>query len=510
VSPYFDDNTIEAGHGQRSLRAGAVILGARVGVVAIQIATLLVLARLLSPEDYGLVSMVTAITAFAPLLVGLGTPDAVVQRTRITQQDVSTLFWISLALGIGAAMLMAACSPAVARFYGEPRLFWITNVSALTFLTTALACQHHTLLRRAMKFRDLAVLDVGANVLSAGCAIAMALAGFEYWALVLRPIVLTALIALGVWVRCRWIPRKPELSTGAKEMLRMGLHSVGFSVTDFVAGSSDRVAIGHRSGANALGHYQNAMLFYDSMIGLLMTSAHGVAVTSLSKSTHDLTELRRLWRKALLTLEFYAMPAFGMLAVISQDLIVLLLGSKWAQAGMLLSILSLRGIPHTVERTLGWLHVAAGRTDRWMRWGLFAMSAQLVALFSGLPFGPTGVAVAYAVCMFLLFVPAIAYAGKPLGIGASDVIGATWRPLVASLSAAAIGFALGHTLLFEWGAFARLVMLALVYAVAYLLIGVGLLGVKMPVRVLLALIRDVLPVRLARLIRIPRFLEGRD
>jgi PST family polysaccharide transporter len=290
----------------------------------------------------------------------------------------------------------------------------------------------------------------------------------------------------------------------------MGLHSVGFSVTDFVAGSSDRIAIGHRSGATSLGHYQNAMLVYDSMIGLLMTPAHGVAVASLSKSAHDLTELRRLWRKALLTLEFYAMPAFGMLAVTSQDLIVLLLGNKWAPAGVLLGILSLRGIPHTVERTLGWLHVSAGRTDRWMRWGIFAMCAQLVALFSGLPFGPTGVAVAYVVCMFLLFVPAIAYAGKPLGIHASDVIGAIWRPLAASLSAAAIGMALKYTLLIEWGAFERLVTLALVYAVAYLLISVGALGVRMPVRVLLALIRDVLPVRVARHIRIPRFLEGQD
>jgi PST family polysaccharide transporter len=510
VSSYFDDNTVEAGHGQRSLRAGAVTLGARVGVVFIQLATLLVLARLLSPEDYGLVSMVTAITAFAPLLVGLGTPDAVVQRTHITEGDVSTLFWISVGLGTVAALLMAVCSPAVARFYGEPRLVWITNVSALTFLTTALACQHHTLLRRAMKFRELAALDFGANVLSASCAIGMALAGFAYWALVLRPIVLTTLIALGVWVRCRWRPRKPRLTTGAREMLRMGLHSVGFSVTDFVAGSSDRIAIGHRSGATSLGHYQNAMLVYDSMIGLLMTPAHGVAVASLSKSAHDLTELRRLWRKALLTLEFYAMPAFGMLAVTSQDLIVLLLGNKWAPAGVLLGILSLRGIPHTVERTLGWLHVSAGRTDRWMRWGIFAMCAQLVALFSGLPFGPTGVAVAYVVCMFLLFVPAIAYAGKPLGIHASDVIGAIWRPLAASLSAAAIGMALKYTLLIEWGAFERLVTLALVYAVAYLLISVGALGVRMPVRVLLALIRDVLPVRVARHIRIPRFLEGQD
>ncbi len=126
-----------------------------------------------------------------------------------------------------------------------------------------------------------------------------------------------------------------------------------------------------------LGYYQNAMFIYENLLALLVTPVHGVAVTSLSKAQNDLDELRRLWRKALSTLGFYAMPAFGILAVTGQDLVIVLFGSKWAQAGVLISILALRGIPHAVERTLGWLHVAAGRTDRWMRWGLVAMCAQV-------------------------------------------------------------------------------------------------------------------------------------
>src|SRR5215831_1308742 len=119
MSVYFDDHSIEADHGRRSLRAGAAIVGARVLVVVIQLVTFFVLARLLSPEDYGLVGMVTAITVFAPLLVGLGTPDAVVQRPRITEQEISSLFWISVAVRCGIAALMATCAPLIARFYGE-------------------------------------------------------------------------------------------------------------------------------------------------------------------------------------------------------------------------------------------------------------------------------------------------------------------------------------------------------------------------------------------------------
>ena len=107
---------------------------------------------------------------------------------------------------------------------------------------------------------------------------------------------------------------------------------------------------------------------------------------------------------------------------------MLLLGAKWSSAGAVLSVLAFRGMPHSIERTLGWLHVTAGRTDRWMRWGVFATCAQFLALFCGLPFGPMGVAVAYVVAMFVLFVPAIGYAGAPLGISASDAIRIVWRP----------------------------------------------------------------------------------
>ena len=95
-SGLFEDHAIEAHHGRRSLRAGAVVISARIVITFIQLGTFLVLARLLSPEDYGLVGMVTAITVFAPLLVSLGTPDAVVRRACITENEISTLFWFSL------------------------------------------------------------------------------------------------------------------------------------------------------------------------------------------------------------------------------------------------------------------------------------------------------------------------------------------------------------------------------------------------------------------------------
>ena len=201
------------------------------------------------------------------------------------------------------------------------------------------------------------------------------------------------------------------MTPSVKVMLGFGGNVLGFSMVDFLAKNMDRIGIGSRSGARLLGYYQSALLVYDNTLDLTFP-LHNVAVASLSKLQSDVTSLRTLWAKALSTLAFYGMPAFGILSVTGQDTIVLLLGEKWSSASLLLSVLALRGPAHLVERTLGWLHVTAGRPDRWMRWGIFATCIQAIALFSGLPFGPIGVVLAYVLSTYLLFVPALASARR--------------------------------------------------------------------------------------------------
>jgi PST family polysaccharide transporter len=506
VNKYFEENKIEAGHGQRSLRGGAVTLTARAVNAVLQIGSVLFLARLLMPEDYGLVGMVTAITGFAAMLVDLGTRDAIVQRPKITEGEISALFWITFGMGCGFALIVGCCSPLIAWFYHEPRLKMITIVSGATFITGALSCQHYALLRRAMKFNELGVIEVIANLMSVVLAVTAAYHGFHYWALVIRPIAMNLFTAIGVWVRCNWLPRKPVMNKAVKDMVVFGLHTAGFSFMDFVGGSCDRVAIGYRSGPTTLGYYQNAVFVYSNMLDVMVYPLHSVAVSSLSKVRENLKELRRLWSKALSTLAFYSMPIFGIVAITSQDLIVLLLGSKWSRAGFLLSILALRGIPHTVERTMGWLHVAAGRTDRWMRYGVAAAIGQVIALFAGLPWGTTGVAVAYVIYKFIIFVPAIAYAGKPLGIGAKDVVKVVWSQTTGALIAAACGFVLRYTLLTHFPGIARIAVLIVAYLAVYFITVVGWFRRRMPVRVVLELARGYLPVRFAKLVPIPSFL----
>ncbi len=496
---YFDHHKLEEGFGRQSLRRGVISIIAQAVNSAVQAASVIFLARLLTPEDYGLVAMVTALTAFAPVLVDLGTRDAVVQRASISEGEVSTLFWLTVGLGTTFALAISASGPLVAAFYKEPRLTPVVLVLSLTCVASALTAQHQALLRRALMFRELAIIDIAANSVSVGGAILMAYSGLGYWALVTRPVVMYSLAAAGTWWYCGWLPRRPVLTSGVRQMVKFGINLSGFSVTDFIGRNSDRVAVGRALGARTLGFYQNALFIYDHLLSSLVLPLHQVAVASLSKLRSDPGELRRSWAKALSTVTFYAMPALGVLAVTSGDIIVMLLGTKWAETGALLSILALRGIPHSVERTLGWLHVTAGRTDRWLRWGILATCVQLLALLCGLPFGSIGVVWAYVIAMYILFVPALAYAGQPLGIGARDVISAVGAQLTGALVSAGLGFALHAWLLASLPASERIVITVLLYLASYLAVVVGVFRVTVPLQVCLSLVRDFLPAPLKRM-----------
>jgi polysaccharide transporter, PST family len=498
VNGLFDDAKTTAGHSRRALRSGVLSIVARGVNAVVQIGSVLFLARLLSPEDYGVVAMMTAITGFGPLLVDLGTRDAIVQRQRITEGEVSALFWMTLAIGIGCALAVASSGALIARFYGEPRLTSIALVSSLAFIGNALQCQHYALMRRGMMFQELAVVEVGSNLVGAAIAVALAFTGYSYWALVIRPVATTFLLSGSLFVLTRWLPTRPTFTSGVKDMVKFGLNLTGFTMTDFFTRSSDRIGLGYRVGATGLGYYQNAMFVYDNIIDLIASPLHNVAVASLSKLRGDMTEFRRLWAKALTTLTFFAMPVFGVLAVTSRDVIVLMLGSKWSSAGVLLSILALRGIPQSVERTLGWLHITADRTDRWMRWGLVAIAVHLVALAIGLPFGPMGVVVAFVIVMFALCIPALVYAGRPLNIGLRDIIAAIGPQTVGSLAAVAIGFWLRSAFLSDFSMLARTVVLTLGYGATYLTIVAGVFRVRAPMVAVLSLAGDLSLRRVAR------------
>ena len=493
---YFEENKGHARLGRESLHNGVLFVAARAINVFVQLASTILLARLLSPHDYGLVAIVFALVGFAPMLIDLGSSDASVQRTHIEHVDVSTLFCLNLAVGLILTVLLIGVSPFIASLYGDPALTGIAIASSLFLVATALSAQHYALMRRAMQFRRIAIIEIVASVVSCLVALGMAYTGWGYWALVAKAILAPVLSAVGAWASCPWRPGRPRLTPAVRELLGFGLGVTGFTLTDNVARSADRIVLGYFYGAGSLGYFQNAFLLYDNVLGLLTQPLHNVAISGLSKLKNEVAELKRSWAAALSSLSFLSCLGFAGLAVTAQDLVVLLLGQKWEPAGPLLAIFAVRGIAHVAERTLGWLHVAAGRSDRWMRWGFFSALFQLAALLAGLPFGLVGVVTAHALATFCLFLPALLYAGRPFGISTKDILGAVGPQMVAALVTVAIGLAAQRLYFDDYSHLARFLISIPVCLAVYLAVTIGVFRVTGPIQIGFSLLRDFIPVRL--------------
>src|SRR5215471_13688568 len=263
---YFEEHRESKDLGRLAVRGGIVSVAMQFGNGALQIIAAVALARLLAPEEIGLVAIVTAMTSFAPLLIDFGLGDATAQRSKITPSQVSSLFWLSSGIGLGIAVVLACCSPLIAWIYRDPRLETIALYSAITFVLLGASSQHLALLRRTMQFGTIAKIQILGNLIGFAVAIFMAIWGYNYWALVLRPITSSLCIVIGAWLTCPWRPGFPLLDAEVKSMVRFGLHVVGFSVTYTIAKAVDRLGLGLFYRPDEVGYYQNAIAIYDNSI----------------------------------------------------------------------------------------------------------------------------------------------------------------------------------------------------------------------------------------------------
>ena len=429
------------------------------------------------------------------MLIDFGFGDATAQRRKITRGQVSSLFWLSSGIGLAITVIVAVCSPLIASVYREPRLEAIALCTAVIFVLFGVSNQHLALLRRTMQFSKIAKVQFLSTLTGAVVAIFMARCGYGYWALAFRSVVLSLCVAIGAWLVCGWRPSFPVLDQEVKSMVRFGLHVVAFSVMSSVGKAIDRIGFGLFYRPEQVGYYQNAITFYDNSIEPAISQMHGVGSAALSKLQSSPISLTQKYEAALSALAFFVMPAAAILSVTAQDLTIMLLGEKWQAAGLLLSIIALRGIFHVVEGSQGWLHLSIGRPDRWRNWAVVSVVLRVATVLAALPFGPTGMAAGFVMTSLLLAVPSICYAGRPVGIGAALVIRAVGQQLIGAITIAAGGWWLQTTALAHSSAFVRIFLSIAICMFIYLIIVVGLFRLTEPIKLARTIVYDLLKLR---------------
>ena len=430
------------GHALRRMAvrgAGATVLSGGIAL-AIQVLATVVLGRLLTPRDFGLATMVTTFSLLLMNGPANGFIDSLLQRKEVTHRLVSTLFWINLGIYLVLTLGFAAAGPLLARFYGERPLAQLTAGFSLTVLLTGLPIIHAALLRRAMQFTALAKNDIIARAVGVLASIAFAFAGWGYWSLVMGACALAASTAVGVFILCPWIPGPPRRRVGSAITLKFASHISGRFSLNYFARNSDNLLVGWRFGAHQLGFYKKAYDLFALSAGQLVAATSNVAVSALSRVRDDRPQYVRYVLGAIAVMSFVGMGLSGDLTLIGKDLIRLLLGPNWGTAGVIFTYFA-PGIGVMIVYYIhGWIHVSIGRADRWFVWSIVEWIVTFGSFLVFLPWGPEGIAVAWCVTYWVLTIPAMWYAGKPIDLGAGQVVGTVWRYALASLAAAVVTF----------------------------------------------------------------------
>jgi len=419
---YFHADEFRSNLRKHAVRGTGATLVSQFSTFFIQMVGVVFLARLLTPEDFGLVAMVLAIYAFFRLLRNFGLIDATIQEKELDHRKVSTLFWVNAGFSVLITLIFMALGPVISWFYREPRITWIALVISLDLFFGGLATQHRALLKRNFQFYKDAAIEIPSALVGFGAAIFLAWYGWGYWAIVMRWVVSALVEVTLAWTLCLWRPGLPAHGTGVMPMIRFGMNMIGNFSVGYFSTYLDKILIGWRYGSLALGYYDRAFYLFMAPAQRMTVPLTHVAVATLSKLREEPEKYRRYYLNAVSTIAFIGFPISAMLTVMSNDVILLILGPQWGKAAEIFSVFGFAIGIHMIYATNAWIHISLGKSDKWLRWSIFGTICMAISYLVGLPFGPIGVVIAYTATLHILIGPCLWYAGRQIDLKLADIV----------------------------------------------------------------------------------------
>lgn len=408
--------------GPRAISAGFITIGAQAGKFILNFVAAAVLARLLSPKDFGLVGMVLGITGLVAVFSQMGLSIATIQRDSITQAQVSNLFWINVGLSGGLALVSVAIAPLAASFYHDTRVTNIMVALSMTFVLTGSTVQHQALLTRQMRFRTLTTIDVTSSAVGVAIGCCMAYFKFAYWALVGQQLGTAACNLVLTWFMSGWRPHLPSRNSGVKPLLSFGAH---LGLADFIAQVSlncDSVLLGRYFGAEPLGLYTRANVLLTRPLQQVMIPINSILTPSLSRLQSDPERYRRSVMRAYDTLALIVFCFAAMCFVLASPLVLLVLGPKWGGVIPLFAGFSVVAVSAPLSYICPWLYESQGRGKDQLRNHILAGGVTVIAYIAGLPWGPMGVVISLAIASLFVRLPIVYYiAGRQGPVSTRDL-----------------------------------------------------------------------------------------
>jgi PST family polysaccharide transporter len=389
--------------GRSAARGALAMVFGQIGRLTVQLAGVLVLARVLSPRDYGAFAMVTAVVSLGELLQDFGLSSAAIQAPTVTRDQQTNLFWINTGIGLSLGVLVFACAPALAAFYNEPILTPITRALAPTFLINGLASQFRAHLTRNFQMTALSVAVVCAQTAGISAGLIGALNGLGPWALVAQQLTFTFVNLVVMIKATQFWPGLPRRNADIGAFLRFGGNLMATNLVGHISRSVNTVLIGNRFGAELAGLYDRAFMLLMLPLNQINVPANTVALPTLSKLQHDSPRFERFLLHGQTVLLHALLGAFAYAAAAGDVLIEIVMGEQWLPAAPLFRILTVAGAFQAASYATYWAFTAKGLTHQTLKFSLVTRSGLVLLLLAGLRWGVTGVTIAYSVglaCMW--------------------------------------------------------------------------------------------------------------
>jgi PST family polysaccharide transporter len=443
--------------GDTAVRGTGLVLGTQGIRAALQFGSVIILARLLVPEDFGLVAMVTAVIGIAEIIRDAGLSSAAVQSTVLTEQERTNLFWANFGLGTACAVAAMAAAPLIVAGYGEPRLGPIVLVLACVFVFSGANTQFKSDLMRRMRFRQLAMADLTAQFLAITVAVALALAGAGLWAIVAQQVT-TAVATLTINViNVRWLPGWPVRGVSLARFFRFGGGVLGTHGLSYITKSISNVAIGAALGAAPLGLYNRAYQLLMTPLQQIDAPMTSVFLPVLSRVKDDDTTFTRYVGKIQLMACYVTATVLSVAAGVATPLTLVLFGERWRGVVPIFAILAIGGVFRTTSMLAYWIFLAKGRTGTQLRQDLIARPIMIGIMVAGLPWGVVGVAAGHSIAFFLYWIVTFVTVGQSTGLDVRPLFRAAIRNAVlvsvpCGLTAFAVSTAMHTSALLELAA----------------------------------------------------------
>lgn len=376
--------------------AGVTFLG-QITRVAMQMASVVILARLLGPTEYGLMAMVLVFIGVGEIFRDFGLSTAAIRAPSLSDAQRSNLFWINTAIGAGLAVTMALLAPAVGMLFDRDDVVPVARAAAVVFLINGLGTQLRADLVRRMRFGALAGIDVGAQVVAIAVAVVLADAGAGVWALVALQVSQALALLAGCAALVRWVPRLPRRGVPMREFWSFGWNLAASQIVVYVGNNVDKIVIGSWLGAVQLGLYDRGYKLVMTPVAQVRSPTTTVALPVLSRLLTQPERFQRYVARGQLALAYPVMLGAALLVGTAGPATAVLLGDGWAGVEPLVRLFATAALMQTLAYVGYWVYLACGLSSLLLRFTLVTITVKVALVLIGAQWGVVGVVVGYTV-----------------------------------------------------------------------------------------------------------------